>query len=503
MANTISNIKMTNPIKNLVSKKRKRYVQDGYNLDLTYIKDNLIAMGFPAEKLEGVYRNHIDDVVKLLESKHKDHYKIYNLCSERKYDIHKFQSRVANYPFDDHNPPQIELIRPFCADVHDWLSQDKKNVAAVHCKAGKGRTGVMVCCYMLHSKQFLKAEDALSYYGQMRTHDRKGVTIPSQRRYVGYCADLIREELEYKATTIGIKEIRLDPLPLVFNGGQGCLQFVISNSKGKIYSSPIHEVKKGATQMILPIQRYIALTGDIKVEFFNKPKMKRKEKMFHFWFNTFFVREEVDDLDTSVNCNEEINTVNTTVQNFERANRALSYDEQSKTPQVKTVRTNSLTSTPTIVNSPTTPITSTSTTTTGIALGGTNSTSTNDGTNNVATIKNTPSANSLTGGISDNTTASAGQEKEEKTTVLRLKKSELDDAHKDKQNKLYCPNFQVSLYFSKVPATCLPRSPLETSSTTPAQFQDTPSESSEAESTDSSTAEEEEEDWESGEFVFL
>lgn len=37
MANTISNMKMTNPIKGLVSKRRKRFTEDGFNLDLTCI----------------------------------------------------------------------------------------------------------------------------------------------------------------------------------------------------------------------------------------------------------------------------------------------------------------------------------------------------------------------------------------------------------------------------------------------------------------------------------
>lgn len=65
-----------NYIRNLVSKKRRRMLVAGYDLDMTYITDRLLAMSFPAQRMRAMYRNPLWQVKSVLEMRHPGHYKV-------------------------------------------------------------------------------------------------------------------------------------------------------------------------------------------------------------------------------------------------------------------------------------------------------------------------------------------------------------------------------------------------------------------------------------------
>ena len=67
-------------LKHLVSKKKRRYQDSEFDLDMAYITDRVIAMGYPSVGLEAIYRNDVNDVIAFFEKKHKGNVKIYNLC---------------------------------------------------------------------------------------------------------------------------------------------------------------------------------------------------------------------------------------------------------------------------------------------------------------------------------------------------------------------------------------------------------------------------------------
>ena len=135
---------MVNGIRQLISENKRRFQVDGFDLDLTYILDNVIAMSFPSKGTTAMYRfvhnmideksidfaafcrNNIDNVAKFFEEKYSDHenidYMIYNLCSEMDYDHRKFHGNVRRYKVDDHNVPSLEQMFDLTDDVREWLA---------------------------------------------------------------------------------------------------------------------------------------------------------------------------------------------------------------------------------------------------------------------------------------------------------------------------------------------------------------------------------------------
>lgn len=134
--------------------------------------------------------------------------------------------QVACFPFDDHNCPPIHIILLFCQSCYSWLKENILNVVVVHCKAGRARTGLMICSLLLYLKVnliiaslynsfhgptprvklqylnsklalyvnhralviscniflqlFATAEECIDHYNQKRCVDGKGLIKPSQ-----------------------------------------------------------------------------------------------------------------------------------------------------------------------------------------------------------------------------------------------------------------------------------------------------------------------------------
>lgn len=333
----------SNVIKTMVSKNKKRFEDGEFNLDLSYITDRIIAMGYPAQDIEKLYRNDARTVLKMLNVHHKGHYKLFNLCRERQYDSAMFEGRVEWEPFEDHKPPRIEQIEPFCRKVQDWLDADKANVVAIHCKAGKGRTGVMICCYLLYAGIYRTPREVLKYYGEMRTKDGKGVTIPSQRRYVEYFHRLRQTRCVYRPTNLYLVAITLEPeralesiVSSVYfsvkarepvsaascNGDSRTAPTTLLDNDARkqkelklMSSRPVEPARRaGDTCLRIPGDCELPLCGDFKLELLCKPKnkLKPKEKLCWLWLNTFFVAggaadTRTDRMERASSCPEEEN----------------------------------------------------------------------------------------------------------------------------------------------------------------------------------------------------
>ncbi|XP_064501828.1 phosphatidylinositol 3,4,5-trisphosphate 3-phosphatase TPTE2-like isoform X1 [Pseudopipra pipra] len=289
----------------MVSENKRRYMKDGFDLDLTYITDRIIAMSFPSSGKQSFYRNPIKEVARFLDTKHPDHYKVYNLCSEKGYDPKYFHYRVERIFIDDHNVPALQDMLKFTGSVREWMSQDEKNIIAIHCKGGKGRTGTMVCTWLIDSDQFESAKESLDYFGERRT-DRststkfQGVETPSQSRYVGYY-EILKNKYNLKLPPerqLKIKNLKIHTIHGVGKGNGTDMKVQIITRKQVVLECVCASQKNcrlffdsESDSVVIGLEDCPVLSGDVKVRFESDSDLPKgyDDCPFFFWFNTSFI----------------------------------------------------------------------------------------------------------------------------------------------------------------------------------------------------------------------
>ncbi len=175
------------------------------------------------------------------------------------------------------------------------MKESDENVVAINCRAGKGRTGTVICCYLLFSRRFEDPEEVLQYYSKKRFNLGEGVTQPSQKRYVYYFAQLLKEKIYFplvrtiKAITINKiiskNSEALKPYFEIYLGNGDKIFYTNKTSyldQKKIFSNN--------TDLITITDTNFALitTGDLTIKIYNNGMMSSK-KLGRISFNTAFL----------------------------------------------------------------------------------------------------------------------------------------------------------------------------------------------------------------------
>uniref|UniRef100_A0A8D2LGJ9 DnaJ heat shock protein family (Hsp40) member C6 n=1 Tax=Varanus komodoensis TaxID=61221 RepID=A0A8D2LGJ9_VARKO len=267
-------------------------------LDISYITSRIIVMSFPGEGVELGFRNHIDDVRTFLDSRHPDHYTVFNL-SPKSYRTTRFHNRVSECSWPVRQAPSLHNLYAVCKNMHNWLQQNPKNVCVIHCMDGRVASAVLVSAMFCFCHLFSNPAPAI----QLLNSKRPGIVLwPSHRRYVGYICDLIADKpVQPHCKPLTIKSVLLSPVPCFNKQRNGCRPFcdiLIGETRIFTTSQEYERMKEFRLQegkVVIPLG--VTVHGDVVVSIYHmrstiggrlQAKMTNTQ-IFQIQFHTGFI----------------------------------------------------------------------------------------------------------------------------------------------------------------------------------------------------------------------
>ncbi|XP_055084512.1 tensin-3-like isoform X2 [Periophthalmus magnuspinnatus] len=264
-------------------------MDEGYELDLTYITERIIAVSFPRGCSEEIYAHNLKDVTRMLKSKHADNYLIINL-SERRSDLSRMNPKTLDTGWPDQHAPPLDKICTICKAMESWLNADPLHVVVIHCRGGKGRIGVVISSFVHFTDVSASADQALDRFAMRKYYDDKvsALMTPSQKRYVWILNSLLSGSMKINASPLFLHCIILHGIPN-FNSAGVCRPYIkVYQGMQAVYSSAIYHIGSSHRDRVcIPLEPAQLLKGDIMIKCYHKSEIpSEREVIFRLQFHT-------------------------------------------------------------------------------------------------------------------------------------------------------------------------------------------------------------------------
>ncbi|XP_029423762.1 tensin-3 isoform X2 [Nannospalax galili] len=280
-------------------------MEDSHELDLTYVTERIIAVSFPAGCSEESYLHSLQEVTRMLKSKHGDNYLVLNL-SEKRYDLTKLNPKIMDVGWPELHAPPLDKMCTICKAQESWLNSDPQHVVVIHCRGGKGRIGVVISSYMHFTNVSASADQALDRFAMKKFYDDKVSALmqPSQKRYVQFLSGLLSGAVKMNASPLFLHFVILHGAPS-FDTGGACRPFLkLYQAMQPVYTSGIYNVgPENPSKICIAIEPAQLLKGDIMVKCYHKKfRSATRDVIFRLQFHTgavqgyglLFGKEELD-----------------------------------------------------------------------------------------------------------------------------------------------------------------------------------------------------------------
>ncbi|XP_037643796.1 tensin-3-like isoform X2 [Sebastes umbrosus] len=265
-------------------------MEEGYELDLTYITERIIAVSFPRGCTEEIYSHNLKDVTRMLKSKHADNYLTLD----------------TGWP-DMHAPP-LDKICTICKAMESWLNADPLHVVVIHCRGGKGRIGVVISSFVHFTDVSASADQALDRFAMRKYYDDKvsALMTPSQKRYVWILNSLLSGSMKINASPLFLHCVILHGIPN-FDATGVCRPYIkVYQGMQTVYSSGIYHIGPGHRDRVcITLEPAQLLKGDIMIKCYHKSDVtSEREVIFRLQFHTGAVQGynlmfEKEDMETA------------------------------------------------------------------------------------------------------------------------------------------------------------------------------------------------------------